>query len=163
MFGKGSAIVIASNIVTTITALSMCAIATNGEVGGGGAYFLISRALGPQFGGPIGILFFVAQAVATSMYVVGFSDALLDIVKKGGGTPFTGSCESCNFQTQCKAFVSLCFWTRFADHRDQKATKCSTCLRDSFSFQLPSSFLLHYFEKGLGTNVSSALLPARSF
>ena len=45
----------------------MSAICTNGEVCGGGAYYLISRSLGPTFGGMIGVLFFVAQAIATSM------------------------------------------------------------------------------------------------
>ena len=67
-------IVTLSNVVTGITALSMCAICTNGEVGGGGAYFLISRSLGPTYGGVIGVLFYLAQAVATSMYVGGGDD-----------------------------------------------------------------------------------------
>ncbi len=84
------AIITLSNIVTTITALSLFAIVTNGEVKGGGAYFLISRALGPTYGGVIGLLFFCAQAVATSMYVIGFSDSIIDIMKKGDATPFTG-------------------------------------------------------------------------
>lgn len=87
---QGTLIIIASNVVTTITALSMCAICTNGEVSGGGAYYLISRSLGPVFGGMIGLLFFVAQAVATSMYVVGFAEAVVDIENKYGDGPFTG-------------------------------------------------------------------------
>ena len=84
------AIITLSNLVTTITALSLCAIVTNGEVKGGGAYYLISRALGPTYGGVIGLLFFCAQAVATSMYVIGFSDSIIDISKKSGADPFTG-------------------------------------------------------------------------
>ena len=63
---------------------------SNGEVKGGGAYFLISRALGPTYGGVIGLLFFCAQAVASSMYVIGFSDSIVDILKKSGSDPFTG-------------------------------------------------------------------------
>ena len=84
------AIITLSNVVTTITTLSLCAIVTNGEVKGGGAYYLISRALGPTYGGVIGLLFFCAQAVATSMYVIGFSDSIVDISRKAGAEPFTG-------------------------------------------------------------------------
>lgn len=84
-------IVVASNLVTTITALSMSAICTNGEIKGGGAYYLISRALGPIYGGTIGILFFAAQAVATSLYVVGFAETIaIDLFLDLGIDSFTG-------------------------------------------------------------------------
>ncbi|GBG33888.1 Solute carrier family 12 member 2 [Hondaea fermentalgiana] len=84
-------IVFASKVVTTITALSLCAICTNGEVKGGGVYFLISRALGPIFGGPIGVLFFLAQAVATSLYVIGFAESVSALIFDASGDYFTGS------------------------------------------------------------------------
>ncbi|TKS69602.1 Solute carrier family 12 member 1 [Collichthys lucidus] len=68
-------------VVTTITGLSMSAICTNGVVRGGGAYYLISRSLGPEFGGSIGLIFAFANAVAVSMYVVGFAETVVDLLK----------------------------------------------------------------------------------
>jgi len=71
------AIVLAAKAITTLTSLSLSAIATNTRVKGGGAYYLISRSLGVEFGGAIGILFFIAQAVSVAMYVIGFTEAAL--------------------------------------------------------------------------------------
>ena len=47
----------------------------------GGAYYLISRSLGPEFGGSIGVIFSVASAVATAMCVVGFAETVRDILR----------------------------------------------------------------------------------
>ena len=68
-------ILVISKVITLLTALSLSAIATNTEVKGGGAYFLISRSLGAEFGGAIGTVFFLAQAISVSMYVLGFAEA----------------------------------------------------------------------------------------
>ncbi|XP_035296030.1 solute carrier family 12 member 2 isoform X3 [Cricetulus griseus] len=77
-----SVLVIAmATVVTTITGLSTSAIATNGFVRGGGAYYLISRSLGPEFGGAIGLIFAFANAVAVAMYVVGFAETVVDLLK----------------------------------------------------------------------------------
>ncbi|CAK9294591.1 unnamed protein product [Gordionus sp. m RMFG-2023] len=63
--------------VTLITAISMSAIATNGVVPAGGAYFMISRSLGPEFGGAVGFLFYLATTFATAMYTIGAVEILL--------------------------------------------------------------------------------------
>ena len=60
-------IVMLANAITLITALSVSTLATNMRVGVGGAYYLISRSLGPEFGGAIGVMFYFANAVAVSM------------------------------------------------------------------------------------------------
>ncbi|KAI1900257.1 hypothetical protein AGOR_G00048130 [Albula goreensis] len=73
-------IVLMAMVVTTITGLSTSAIATNGFVRGGGAYYLISRSLGPEFGGSIGLIFAFANAVAVSMYVVGFAETVVELL-----------------------------------------------------------------------------------
>ena len=67
--GLATIIILIATLVTFITALSASAICTNGEVKGGGAYYLISRSLGPEFGGAIGIVFSFANAVAAAMYI----------------------------------------------------------------------------------------------
>ncbi|NXE48492.1 S12A2 protein, partial [Casuarius casuarius] len=80
-----SVLVIAmATVVTTITGLSTSAIATNGFVRGGGAYYLISRSLGPEFGGAIGLIFAFANAVAVAMYVVGFAETVVELLKENG-------------------------------------------------------------------------------
>ena len=60
-----------------LTAISMSAIATNGVVPGGGSYFMISRSLGPEFGGAVGILFYIGTTLAGAMYIVGAVEILV--------------------------------------------------------------------------------------
>ncbi|XP_031332730.1 bumetanide-sensitive sodium-(potassium)-chloride cotransporter [Photinus pyralis] len=81
--GVGYAIllILTTSTVTTITAVSMSAISTNGVIKGGGTYYMISRSLGPEFGGSIGLIFSLANAVACAMYVVGFCESMGDLLK----------------------------------------------------------------------------------
>lgn len=80
-------IVAISKVITTLTSLSLSAIATNTKVKGGGAYFLISRSLGVESGGAIGIVFFLAQAISVAMYIIGFSEAFVDSFGASAGSP----------------------------------------------------------------------------
>lgn len=63
--------------INLLTTLSISAIATNGTVKGGGAYYMISRSLGPEFGGAIGIIFFLGQILNSSLNVVGLIEPIL--------------------------------------------------------------------------------------
>ncbi|KAF7637866.1 hypothetical protein Mgra_00002569 [Meloidogyne graminicola] len=68
---------------TLLTCISLSAVATNGVVEGGGAYFMISRNLGAEFGSAVGILFYLANTVATSMYLVGGVEVFLLYIYPG--------------------------------------------------------------------------------
>ena len=70
-------ILLIAKSITSLTALSISAISTNMQVRGGGAYFLISRVLGPEFGGAIGLALFFAQALSVPFYILGFTEALI--------------------------------------------------------------------------------------
>ena len=61
---------------TFMTSLSLSAIATNGAIKGGGPYYLISRALGPEFGGAVGLCFYLGTTVAGAMYILGAVETL---------------------------------------------------------------------------------------
>ena len=69
-----------ANAISVLTSISLAAIATNLKVKGGGDYYLISRTLGVEFGGAIGIVLFLAQSVSIAFYCMGFGEAMADIL-----------------------------------------------------------------------------------
>lgn len=71
------AIVTLSTAITLLTSLSVCAIATDRIVRAGGAYYIISRSLGVETGGAVGIPLYFAQAFSVALYTLGFAESLV--------------------------------------------------------------------------------------
>jgi amino acid transporter len=84
--GLGRALIIIglANAISVITSVSLSAIATNIKVRGGGDYYLISRTLGVEFGGSIGIVLFLAQSVSVGFYCIGFAEAVTSFIPDAG-------------------------------------------------------------------------------
>ena len=74
---KTFAIVTISTSITFLTALSVCAIATDRVVRVGGAYYMISRSLGIETGGAVGISLYFAQAISVALYTIGFAESVV--------------------------------------------------------------------------------------
>jgi amino acid transporter len=80
--GLGGALIIIamSHCISFATGLSVSSISTNRTVGAGGAYFMISRALGAPAGAAIGIPLFFAQALSVAFYVKGFTESIRSLL-----------------------------------------------------------------------------------
>ena len=78
--GLALLILLLANGISVLTSVSLSAIATNLKVKGGGDYYLISRTLGHEFGGAIGIVVFLAQSVSIAFYCLGFGEVLADLL-----------------------------------------------------------------------------------
>jgi amino acid transporter len=72
-------IVTLSTSITFLTSLSIASIATDTQVKGGGAYYMISRSLGIEVGGAVGIPLFIAQALSVALYVIGFAESIVAV------------------------------------------------------------------------------------
>lgn len=69
-------IVVFANVITLITTLSFSSVATNIRVGVGGAYYIVSRSLGLEIGGAIGLPLFLSQAFSITLYSFGLAEVL---------------------------------------------------------------------------------------
>ncbi len=72
--GGALAIVVLSNAITLVTGLSLSALSTNMRVGVGGAYYLISRSLGLELGGALGIPLYLSQVLSITMYAYALAE-----------------------------------------------------------------------------------------
>ena len=73
------AIISLAHVVTFTTGLSLSAISTSVEAKTGGAYYLISRSLGLEIGGSIGITLYLSQAISVAFYIIGFSQVVYNL------------------------------------------------------------------------------------
>jgi len=64
-----------SNVISLSTGLSVSSIVTNIRIGHGGAYSIITKSLGVEAGGAIGLPLYFAQAISVAFYIVGFTES----------------------------------------------------------------------------------------
>ena len=74
--GLGGAlmVILAAYLITGTTALSVASIATNLRLRAGGAFAIISAALGLEAGGAIGVPLYLAQTIGAVMYLYAFTE-----------------------------------------------------------------------------------------
>ncbi|MGI8631978.1 MAG: amino acid permease [Solirubrobacterales bacterium] len=75
----GLFVIVLAFAITGATGLALSSIVTNIRIGAGGAYSVISKSLGLEVGGAIGIPLFLAQTLAVALYVFGFRAGWLTI------------------------------------------------------------------------------------
>ncbi|CAF1237766.1 unnamed protein product [Rotaria sordida] len=112
-------------IILFCTLLSVCSLATNGAIEGGGVYHMISRALGPEFGGSIGVLFFFANVIGNGQSVAALVEALVDSFGPG---------------SKANAFQDTQWW-RFFYGTIINIISLITCLLGSSLFSMATFFI----------------------
>ena len=68
-----------ASLISILTTVSLSAIATNRKVRGGGDYYLISRTLGIEFGGALGLILYAAQSISLAFYCIGFGEGIASL------------------------------------------------------------------------------------
>jgi len=76
-------IIIIAHIISVSTGLSVSSISTDRKVKAGGLYYILSRSLGLPVGGAIGMALFVGTALSIALYVIGFSESILNFLEWG--------------------------------------------------------------------------------
>ncbi len=71
-------IILAAHLISWTTGLSVASIATDKKVRAGGAYYIVSRSMGLSMGGTIGVALFVGLSFSISLYIIGFTESVLD-------------------------------------------------------------------------------------
>ncbi|MFO8022394.1 MAG: amino acid permease, partial [Perlabentimonas sp.] len=71
-------IILVAHVISATTGLSVASIATDKKVETGGTYYMISRSLGLPIGGTLGLALFVGLSFSVSLYIIGFSETLLN-------------------------------------------------------------------------------------
>ena len=115
-------------LILVSTVFSICAIASNGAVKTGGVYFMLSRTMGAEFGGAVGILFYFANVVGSALYVTACVEGFLNSFgeTKGAFIPDgawgfpSGSwwnflyCSAFNFANLCLCLIGAELFGKFS-------------------------------------------------
>lgn len=67
-------IIILAHMIIISTTLSMSSMLTNIDIGAGGAYAIVSRSLGLEIGGAVGIPLYFSQTLSVAFYITGFTE-----------------------------------------------------------------------------------------
>ena len=70
-------IIVGMFVITGTSALSLSSITTNIHIGAGGVFSIISKSLGLETGGSIGIPLYLGQALSGALYIYGFTEGWL--------------------------------------------------------------------------------------
>jgi amino acid transporter len=128
--GRALIIIALANAISVLTSISLAAIATNLKVKVGGPYYVISRTLGVEFGGAIGIVLFLAQSVSIAFYCIGFGEAVSNLLQ-----------ESVIANTQVIATLAIAFLFVFAWLGADWATRIQYVIMGILAAALASFFV----------------------
>jgi amino acid transporter len=78
-------VVVMASSLTFITGLAASSIATNMKVGVGGEYYMVSRSLGLELGGAIGIPLFLCRTLSLTLYAFGLAESLAPVWPEAWG------------------------------------------------------------------------------